>query len=335
MKDNSKIVRWKALHTLPHYWHAHRLQFWQTVFERSEIEQDAMCLQAIVRHITYDDMMKENQLEVEKAATILIQRLSEDDYQSVHEVWEFYVVLILKLIIKRDSVPALKIVHSNLNNKSFTRRMIFEIYTVMDPHSPINNYVSDPSKYEILVNLIEKAVDHSFHSINKIGLKNEMVKDYLEIVDNAVQHLYFTISEGRRENKGKVLLQASKAAFFNKFKPLLNYIKVESEKVESGFMVAHTGYYFMQLLNNLLEIDAEYALELAVSIVRSASASGFTHDSTTLSEVVTFTEKILADHKYLLSNSRNLNYLLTIFDLFANSGWQEALELSWRIKEAF
>jgi hypothetical protein len=100
-------------------------------------------------------------------------------------------------------------------------------------------------------------------------------------------------------------------------------------------MVAHTGYCFMQMLNNMLDTDAEYILTLSSSIVKYATASGFTYDQSTLEEIVKFTEKFLADYKELLAKKENFESLITILDLFANSAWLEALELTWRLKECF
>lgn len=115
----------------------------------------------------------------------------------------------------------------------------------------------------------------------------------------------------------------------------MRFIVDESGKIESGFMVAHTGYYFMQLLNDMLHVDAEFILALATDIVNYAAANNFTYDQTTLSEIVKLTEKLLADHKDILSKPKNFDNLITILDQFANSGWQEALELTWRLKDIF
>ncbi len=59
------------------------------------------------------------------------------------------------------------------------------------------------------------------------------------------------------------------------------------------------------------------------------------YDQTTMREIVKLTEKLLADHKEILSKKEHFNSLINILDQFARSGWQEALELTWRLKEIF
>lgn len=71
-------------------------------------------------------------------------------------------------------------------------------------------------------------------------------------------------------------------------------------------MVAHTGYYFMQILNLLVEIDPEHTLELSTTVLVCAAKNGFTYDSSTLREVVKLAERLIVDHKKLLSVPENL-----------------------------
>lgn len=100
-------------------------------------------------------------------------------------------------------------------------------------------------------------------------------------------------------------------------------------------MVVHTGYYFMQILNHMLFMDPEFILTLSSDIVKCAASNNFTYDRSTMEEIVKLTEQILADHKEILSKPEHFNNLITILDQFANSGWQEALEFTWRLKEVF
>lgn len=335
ISDNTQIIRFKALHTFTYFWHYYRDQFWDKVKERCQLEKDGLCLHRVMDSIHYSNIMQSNQFMVEEAATLLMANLKEADDSTAHEIWHMYVVLVLKLVIFQESKVALNIIAENLHIKEFSRQLIFNILTVIDPHNVDNNYVMAPAKHQNLIQFLQDIVSSRFDSIKTKGLTNIAIKDDFEIIDTCIQHLYFTIETGKKENKGKKLSHDNKAAFFNIIKPLLNFIANESAKIDKGFMVAHTGYYFMQLLNSLLSIDPEEILTLSSSVVNSAAASGFTYDNTTLGEIVKLTEKILADYKELLSKKEHLNSLITILDLFANSGWQEALELTWRLKDVF
>lgn len=335
VSDNTQIIRFKALHAFTYYWHHHRNEFWNKVEERCRFEKDGMCLHEVIRSICYDNIIEANQPEIEKAAEILINSLQEVHEEVSHELWHIYAVLLLKLIIKYDSKAASDIVYANLSIKAFVRQLLFETMSVIDPHSADNNYAINPDKYQNLIQLIKDIIADRFDAIKLKGLNSDNIRDDFETIDYSIQHLYFTVEQGKKNNKGKKITDKNKIAFFNKIKPVLSFVVDESTKIDTGFMVAHTGYYFMQLLNHLMDCDPEYILTLSSSIVKCAAASGFTYDSSTLGEIVKLTEKILADHKELLSNKEHFNSLITILDQFANSGWQEALELTWRLREVF
>lgn len=335
MGDNTQIIRFTTLNSLNYYWHHQRAEFWNKIEERCEFEKDGMCLVQILSNICYDDIIKDNKDGVENIASVIIKKLNDVDDEVPQELWSIYIILLLKLVINHNSDVAINIIYSNLNIKSFVRLLIFEILTVIDPHDGKNDYIKSPAKYENLILVLQKILDFRFNSLRVNGIKSDLAQDNFEIIDTCIQHLYFTIQQGKKENKGKNILFDTKIIFFNKIKPILNFVVDQSEMIESGFMVAHTGYCFMQLLNIVFSLDPEYVLTMSSSIVKCAAANSFTYDQSTLGEVIKLTEKILADHKELLSKEEHFNSLIAMLDSFANSGWQEALELTWRLKEFF
>lgn len=335
ISDNIQIVRFKALHVFTYYWVHFRQAFWDKMKDRLMLEKDGLCLHMLIKSIYYDNIIEQDKSEVESAAKALLKPLTETDHDAAMDLWSIYIRLLLKLIVKYESKAAISIIQNNLHIKSFVGQLVFEIMIVIDPHDSSNNYVQDAGKYAEIFQIVYLIIAEKFKSIHVKGLNNGNVQDEFEIIDRCIQHLYFTIVTGKKHNKGKKITIENKAAFFKRVKPLLRYIVDESIKIESGFMVAHTGYYFMQLLNDLIPIEPEFILLLASDIVNCAAANGFTYDQSTMSEVVKLSEKILADYKELLSNPENFKSIITILDQFANSGWQEALELTWRLKEVF
>jgi DNA replication protein DnaC len=334
ISDNKQIVRFKALHAMTIFWHKHRDQFWKMLEERVQTETDGMCLHEIINSVCYDNIILENKSEVERIALLAGTNLFHSKEEPVSDVWQVYIVLLLKLLIKYNSAVASTIIYDNLNQKSFIKSLVFEITIVIDPHAKGNDYIVDPTKYDDLIQIFHAVLQNSFENI-QANLKKGELKDDFEIIDSLIQQLYFTTVHGRKENKGQALDKQNEQAFYFKIKPLLHSAVNESIKVESGFMVAHTGYYFMQLLNHMLPIDPEFILTLSSDIVKCAGANNFTYDRSTLGEIVKLTEQILADHKEILSKPQHFNSLIAILDQFANSGWQEALELTWRLKEVF
>lgn len=333
--DNSRIVRWKVMRVFTYFWHHDRAGFWLSLRPRYRKEFDAMCLSELMRNISYNNIIEDNLPEAEFAATEILQHLKTSPGEVGQDIWRFYSALLLKLIYFFNSEKALALFNENLDIKPLTRAMILHLFSIVDPHDPDNSYVTNAGRHDKEFDLMKKILSHQFRNIQEKGLKGDGISDNFEILDQFIQHFNFTILHGKKPNKGKSLSKANESAFFNAIKPVLSFFVDESGKIDSGFMVAHTGYYFMQVLNKMLPFDPVYVLSLSASIVRYSAESGFTYDNSTLAEIVKMTELIMADHKMILDKPDRFNDLLTILDLFANSGWQEAIELTWKLKEVF
>jgi len=333
--DNSRIVRWKVMRVFTYFWHHDRVGFWASLRPRYRKEFDALCLSELLRNVSYNNVIEDNLAEAEFAATEILRHLKTSPVEVIQDIWRFYSALLLKLIYFSNSEKALVLFNESLNIKHLTRAMILHLFSIVDPHDPDNNYVTNAGRHDKEFDLMKKILTYQFRNIQEKGLKGDSIRDNFEILDQFIQQFNFTILHGKKPNKGKSLSKANEAAFFNAIKPVLTFFVDESGKIDSGFMVAHTGYYFMQVLNRMLPFDPEYILALSASIVRYSAESGFTYDNSTLAEIVRMTELIMADHKIILNNPARFNDLLTILDLFANSGWQEAIELTWKLKEVF
>ena len=46
-------------------------------------------------------------------------------------------------------------------------------------------------------------------------------------------------------------------------------------------------------------------------------------------------ETILADHRYVVQDTSSLKDLLNLLDIFAETGWPDAIQLTWRLEEIF
>jgi hypothetical protein len=335
MSDNTPAVRFKALNAISYYWYHNRSAFWEKINERIALEKDGLNLCRLIECLCFDNIISENQQEVEQIVILLWMNLKSVEEEPDINVWRIFVVLLLKLVLLYESKIGLRMIYENLDKNEFVRQLIFESTTVLDPYDQENNYSQSPDKWKVLIDILYAILIFQFTVLKEKNLRADNVLGYFDIIDHCVQHLYFITDHGRNENKGNKISEEQRLAFFSKIKPLLNLTVDESLKIESGFMVAHTGYYFMKLLNLMSGGDTRYVLNLSATIVQCSAANGFTYDHSTMREIVQLTEKILADHKELLYEKEHFNHLLTMLDLFSNSGWQEALELTWRLKEVF
>lgn len=335
MVDNEKITRFFALKSLHYFWFNRRDLFWKLVDDRTRLEGDGMNVNQLMLAVCSDEIMDANPAKVETFAITMLTKMSRSLIQPAQEYWRVLVIIILKMVIFQKSVRCGKIIRENLAIKPFCRTLIFEIMKTIDPHSAKNDYRAEPDKYKDLVDIIRSIAVYRCERIQNKTIPIEDKTDDYEIVYHFIMHLYFTVDQGKGENKNNGLDGAEKLAFYQKLKPLIDYIVEQSVMDESGFMIVQIGYYFMKLLNSLFEVDPQSILSCADSIVHSASKSGFTNDHAMLKEIIKMTEAIITDYRELLDKKQNFNSLISILDYFGNSGWQEAMEMTWRIKEAF
>ena len=335
MSDNMVIVRTKTLIKLDYYWEHHNEDFWNLVKSRSAVERDALNLRMLIRSVTHSYVIKSDQEKVEEIAWIIALRLIAAAEHPTDDLWKTFGMLLLNLVVHFESQAAKNIVHSFLGNTGFEKSILFEIIRNIIPPDSKNNYVANPKKNEPLITIVHDITANRFKQLILKGTDSDDIKDDITIINSVVEKFFYSLNDGRKPKKPGSPVSDNKVAFYKKIKPILQLVADESLKIEGGFMVAQTAYYFIQILNSVADEDTEFVLTTAASIVRSASVTGFTYEESTLREIVALTERILADHKALLMHKEQFENLLTILDLFVDSGWEQAIELTWRLKEIF
>lgn len=333
--DNDPFIRYEVLQGVTWYWHHQRSSFWKIILHRAQVEQDGLCLIGIIKAVFYTNIIKENTASVEKVVRNLLPTFLSLSGNKVSELWQSYVSILLHLKIYYNSATATKIISRNLGNNYMSNRLVITIIKILDPHDIQNNKEGYLERYGGLIALLENVVDNRFAILNNKGPAAENLKEDFEIIDLIVREIYFAITGGRGKNRNPNGLDIDRRGFYKSMKPVLSKVVENSSTLFTGFIVASTAYNFTQLLNFVFEFDPEYVLHLAFRIVNYASKAGFTYDQMTLTEIIKLTERVLTDYPTLLNKGENFNNLIAILDQFVNSGWTEALELTWRLKEAF
>ncbi|AYM99182.1 hypothetical protein [Chryseobacterium sp. 3008163] len=335
MSDNEQIVRYHALKGLKYFWNQRKTEYWNIIKNRCIVETDGMCFNEILLAVYPHEIIINDKENVEDFCLSVMERLNAYKTKIAPEIWKVLVVIILKLIIYEDSSEAKAIVYSNINVNDFCRSLIFEITKVIDPYRENNDYIEEPEKYKGLIIILLDLVKIRYEKMRIKNLDQDSKYDDFKIIDHLIQQLYYTVCHGKVSNKDRSISANHKLAFYKKIKPLISCIVEQSVILHNGYMVAHTGYYFIQMLNDLFELDPEDILDFSNKIVLCSSKSGFTSDRTTLGEIIKLTELIITDYKEILYKKNNFSNLISILDHFSNSGWQEAMEMTWRLKEAF
>ncbi len=334
IRDNSSYLRYKALYTLNFFWKYEREKYFALLYERLRNENEGACFGVLLNSIHHEDIIKEDLQNVKQSCFIAVSRLREVDDESTRDNWRFIVSTILKIILRHDKKWAFDFIIQNIDIKEFSRNLIFEIRSALNTFKPEDNYLNLLEKGDVFFDVMHAILQYRFKRIQE-NSHGSSLEEHFEIIDHFIQNLYFAFDYEVGNNKGRRLTNIERNAFYLKIKPILEYVAIESCKIENGFMILHTGYYFMMLLNNLLPIDPPNVLKISNTMVIAAANNGFTYDRSTLTEVVKFTERIIVDYKSILNDKENFNNLIFLLDQFASSGADEAIDLIWRLRDAF
>jgi hypothetical protein len=122
-------------------------------------------------------------------------------------------------------------------------------------------------------------------------------------------------------------------AYFNLVWPVIERVLEFGE--ETGVLMAPTAHHLLELFNVVLKVDPATVLVAADRAVQAGRGDNYNLDSLAIREVVSLLETVLADHRNVLLGGPSMEAALSLLDTFAEAGWTEALELIWRLDEAF
>lgn len=332
MYDNTMRVRFMALRVLPYFYKTNAHLFWLVINDRMQSETDGHCLYEVIQALYFKDIIADETDKVVAALWLANPRLHQ--IKADDDLEKMFVYLLLEIILNHDHSSANELIKENAANEEFCRQFIWRAFSILDFKNNERKLLLGKKTEAELYLMIADLIQMQFAIIQTLELNDPAISAPLHTIDICIQQLYFKVDKVEKGKSKQAILKNQKV-YLAQIKLLLDLILRESKKVKKGFMVAHSGYYLMQLLNFLLPADPAYILDLAAGTVECAAENNFTYDHTTMRESMKLAERILADYKGLLKDKHNFNSLLSVLDHFANSGWVEALELIWKLKEIF
>ena len=123
------------------------------------------------------------------------------------------------------------------------------------------------------------------------------------------------------------------AEFYGRAKPILSRVVEFASTPDVGVLGPSTAQHIMEILNGFIRIDPRGVLKMAWQITQRSP--GYKFDALAIAEVVKLVEALLADHRDQMREPESLQHLLELLDIFAETGWSEALRLVWRLDEVF
>lgn len=300
--------------------------------EKSITIQDALCV----------TLWNVNRSDEDRTAKILELVLNSSLDQAVYNVsQDNRVMLLVWLFLTRKNQSAIETMNNILKNSethpSIFNSLVFEISNYLAP----GEIEKQEDVVEMAVEVLKKIMDISLKRIKKyiVVPGNELSEKHKEEISNSygilediVLRLYFHSDKSETKPEDHASDEQLERYYF-KIKPLLE--KVAFPCSPELVITAHSAYYFMQLLRNVLKFDPKGVIRMAARVALSSKPSGYNLEQLAVQEVVKIVETILADHRNEVKEDDSLNDLLSLLDIFAETGWPEAIQLTWRLDEIF
>ena len=165
----------------------------------------------------------------------------------------------------------------------------------------------------------------------------KQLHDIYSVIDQVIRHLHSEVvrKRGKSEEPVEEISDELRCQFYSEVKPLMEKIIDFALNPDNGVMFAPTAHYFMQLLTSFLSCNPKEVLHLAERVARSSERFGYNLDALAVEDVVQLVEIVLADHRNEVRDGEGLKDLLNLLDIFAKTGWSDALRLVWRLDEVF
>ena len=326
-------------------------RFWHIINNRADIERNTIVQECLYSALTY--VIRPTKENDEKTARVMAKILEKTPLpQQKMGTIDPFSFLIIGLAIVRQNQWALTTINEEFLKDPIrfanllTRFVTQVIKGYIDPkHTQEKDFESNLVR---AITLLESIVTVTISAINVLSstLKEQRtekvgqeLRNTYSIIDQVVTRLYFSFSyikNGDTKPTEEIENKDAYSLIFNEVYPLMQQIVDFAQDRETGLMFAPTAHYFIQLLTCFLKCDPKIVISLAEGVASSSERFGYTFDSIAVKDIVDFVEIILADYRHeVRDDEESLEHLLNLLDLFAKTGWSDALNLVWRLDEVF
>lgn len=336
VRDKNAIVRLHVCRNLVLLRELNEDLYWSLIYERLQKEEDAMVAATVLANTWLDEG------DVAKATEVLDLAYSNEKLFSWRNSFmEKFILLAVKLWLHRSNERANEILSGAWERDEFQRDVVFETFKEMR----ILSLGDEVFKKKYTTNVVRWTTIYLNKAAEKLKATSEAefkddnkdVKAALTLIDLVIQRCYFVLEAGGRQDQHFFTIpNENREGLYKDLKPLYEKVLLISiDIVQGGLIIGHTAHYFIKALNACLEYDPKDILAMVAKITELSQSTGYTFDSMAIREVVSLTEKLLADHRDLLTKPDSFDNLIFLLDTYMQSGWVDALELLWKLDEIF
>ena len=324
-------------------------RFWHIIDDRATRETNRVVQKYL--YATLNRVVARKKENEEKTARIM-DKLLERTPPSIErlEIADSCINLLMWLAIDRENSWALETIEDTFIKYPirFANSLRYAVSQVMKNYVVPKNFET-PEGHERAKRAIvwlSKVIDTVSNEIAELCTTfkehrseevEEQLRDIYRVIDEVIMRLYFEIAREKDgvEEPVEEIPYELRRRFYSEVKPLMEGVIDFALDPENGVMFAKTAHYFMELLTSFLSCNPKEVLHLAEGVARSSERFGYNLDALAVEDVVKFVEIVLADHRDEVRDGQGLKDLLNLLDIFAKTGWSEALRLVWRLDEVF
>ena len=325
-------------------------RFWHIMDNRAIHERNRVVQEHLYSTLTYVAARKE---ENEAKTTHIMAKLLEHTPlpPGKQGLSDPFADLLMWLAIDRQNSWALKIIEDRfLKDPIQYANILTRIVNKVMENYIVPKYLEIPNGRKMArraIEWLEKVIDvvskriGELYKILKEHETEEVAKqlhDTYEVIERVITCLYYEVAheESQSEKQTEEISIELRCEFYKIVNPLMKRVIDFAQNPEHGLMFAPTAHYFMQLLTSFLRCNPEEVLHLAAGVVKSSEPFGYNLDAIAVRDVVEFVEIVLADYRHeVRDDEESLKDLLNLLDMFAKTGWTDALKLVWRLDEVF
>lgn len=325
-------------------------RFWKIINRWSELETNLVVQECLYRTLNVlVAHRKENENKTTKVMAKLLKHIPFPG--SKFGTSNPFINLLMWLVIERENSWAIDFIKGTYFNdpirysNMLTRVVRETIKTYLDPKRfEANGGIENVKR---AINYLNEVISVTVNKIRELcNVLNQNITEEDQkklqntygVIDQVISSLYYLFAHERvkSDNQIETISNDLRCCFYNEVKSLMKQVIEFADNSENGLMFAPTAHHFMQLLTSFLSCNPKEVLRLAERVAGSSERFGYTLDAIAVIDIVDLVEIVLADYRHVVKDdNESLESLLNLLDLFAKTGWSDALKLVWRLDEVF
>ncbi|MFD1771700.1 hypothetical protein [Sphingobacterium suaedae] len=335
--DQNSVVRYNAIKNLQYLFDKHFDTYRELLFNCLEDESEPFNYAALFSALYF----KKGRIVEDGIEVVKLANRKTNFFEQQNPFVDAYAEVLLWFLNYPEMTIAFDTLTDGYRYSAFSNSVIFRLFKQIKTYERREIFVESipaiNAKLQVVENYIEQA-GVQLTSAKDFSVHQPEVESALKTFDEIIMRIHFALESNQRisKNQKSPANENNRKDLYFITKPLIKQILYYSSQVgDKGIMLARTAHYLVQTLNSVIGYDAKEILSMVAAITRYSMQVGYTFDSYAIREIVSLTEKLLADHRELLLQDDAFQDLLSILEIHVNSGWIDALELLWKLDEVF